>query len=456
VAEAKLSTGITGLDEILYGGIPKGFTVLVQGEPGTGKTTLGLQFVYHGATREGQPGMVVTFEQPPERMCADAANLGWDLRGVVEEGKLRIMSTSPQAFVQQLKEPGSPFHRAILEMGVQRLVVDSISHFSRITRDPFELREAIDLLINALRRYELTTILTSEVHGVPGAVTLEEYAADVVIRLSYEPINELSRGRFLEVVKVRGHPFVSGKHGMSIGEGGIRVYPAPRLAVPRRAEPSAGVRKVATGIEGLDIMLGGGLIEGFSTLIAGTPGTGRTAFGIHFLAEGAKNGEMGLLVSLEETPDKAFKCARSIGIDLEGFVKEGRIIFIHRSPVMLDPLELFDSIRRSVEERPIRRALIDPLTDIKTSIRDPAQFRDYLYALVDLFSSHGVTSIFTAEVPPDTPETEVGDPNMAAIVDTIISLRFRRVEDQIRRTICLVKVRGSAHDTGVRWYKITD
>lgn len=456
MAEGKLSTGIEGLDEILHGGIPQGFTVLVQGEPGTGKTTLGLQFVYHGATVEDQAGLVVTFEQPPERMCRDAANLGWDLRRAMEEGKLRIMATSPQAFVQQLKEAGSPFHRAIMEMGVQRLVIDSVSHFSRITQDPVQLREIVDLLINALRRYELTTILTSEVYGVPGAVTLEEYAADAVIRLSYEPVDELSRRRFLEVVKVRGHPFMTGKHGMSIGEGGIKVYPAPHPARPKRVEVGPEVRKVTTGIEGLDIMLGGGLIEGFSALIAGTPGTGRTAFGIHFLAEGAKNGEMGLLVSLEETPDKAFKCAKSIGIDLEGFVKEGKIIFIHRSPVVLDPLEIFDTIRRIVEKHPIRRVLIDPLTDIKTSIRDVAQFRDYLYALVDLFSSRGITSIFTAEVPPDTPETEVGDPNMAAIVDTIISLRFRRVEDQIRRTICLVKVRGSAHDTGVRWFKITD
>lgn len=457
MAEGKLSTGIKGLDEILEGGIPQGFAVLVQGEPGTGKTTLGLQFVYHGAKEEGQPGMVVTFEQSPERMCRDAANLGWDIEGLLREGRIRIMATSPQAFVQQLKEPRSPFHKAIIEGGVMRLVIDSVSHFSRITHDPVQVREIIDMLINALRKYDLTTILTSEVHDVPGAVTLEEYAADALIRLYYEQVDELARRRFLEVVKVRGHPFIGGKHGMVIERGGIRVFPAPHPRGPRKAEEiGAEVRKVATGIEGLDIMLGGGLIEGFSTLIAGTPGTGRTAFGLHFLAEGAKNGEMGLLVSLEETPDKAFKCAKSIGIDLEGMVGEGKIVFIHRSPVILDPLELFDTIRRTVEERPIRRALIDPLTDIKTSIRDAAQFRDYLYALVDLFSSRGITSIFTAEVPPDTPETEVGDPNMAAIVDTIISLRFRRVEDQIRRTICLVKVRGSAHDTGVRWYKITD
>lgn len=456
MSEGKIPTGISGLDEILYGGIPRGFTVLVQGEPGTGKTTLGLQFVYHGATEVGQPGLVVTFEQPPERICRDAANLGWDLRRLMGEGKLRIMATSPQAFVQQLKKAGSPFHRAIVETGVERLVVDPVSHLSHITQDPVELREIVDLLINALRKYELITILTSEVHGVPGRVMFEEYVADTVIRLSYEQVDELARRRFLEVTKVRAHPFRGGKHGMSIGEGGIKVYPAPHSMSLGRPEHSVEVGKVATGIEGLDIMLGGGLIEGFSTLIVGPPGTGRTAFGVHFLAEGAENEEMGLLVSLEESPGKAFKCANSIGIDLEGFVKKGKIFFVHRSPVVLDSLELFDTVRRIIEKHPIRRALIDPLTDIRTSMREPVQFRDYFYALVDLFFSKRITSIFTAEVPPDTPEAEVGDPNMAAIVDTIISLRFKRVEDQIRRTICLVKVRGSAHDTGVRWYKITD
>lgn len=218
-------TGIAGLDEMLAGGLLEGCVVMVKGAPGTGKTTLGLQFLYHGATQENEAGLLVTFEEFPYSVHRDARSLGWDLQSLEEARKLKVIFTSPRVFLSSLESPSSPLNRTIMEWDVRRVVLDSITHFTRLTTDPSELRNIHTKVVNGLKREGATSILTSE--GV--TVGLEQgekdhlsFVVDTIILLRYVEI-ESAMQRALLVLKMRGSNHTKDIRRFEIGEGGIRI-----------------------------------------------------------------------------------------------------------------------------------------------------------------------------------------------------------------------------------------
>nr|NIV28886.1 hypothetical protein [Anaerolineae bacterium] len=206
-------TGVTGLDEMLHGGLMAGSATLLQGSPGTGKTTVGMQFLYEGATKRDEPGLLVSFEQFPHTLYRDALAHGWDLRELEQESKLRVVFTSPKVFVSSLQSPMSPISSAIRDMGARRAVVDSMTHLQSLTRDPVELRSQYNFLINGLRREGITSLLLSEDSG-PDFVRSDRgrlaFAVDGVILLRYVEIDSVMQ-RAVAVLKTRGSD-----HDMSI------------------------------------------------------------------------------------------------------------------------------------------------------------------------------------------------------------------------------------------------
>jgi len=221
----RVPTGIAGLDEMLHGGLLPGSSVLVRGAPGTGKTTLGMQFLYHGATERGEAGLLVTFEEFPQSLYRDAEELGWDLRALEEAGKLQVMFTSPPVFLAALQSPNSELSQQIRERNVRRIVLDSVSHFVRLTRDPSELRDMYNMVVNGLKREGATAILTAE--DTRAELPRQEkgrlsYIVDTIILLRYLEI-ESSMEKAVVVLKMRGSSHAKEIRQFTIGRGGIAV-----------------------------------------------------------------------------------------------------------------------------------------------------------------------------------------------------------------------------------------
>ena len=218
-------TGIAGLDEMLDGGLMPGSAVLVKGAPGTGKTTLGLQYLVHGTTQEDEAGLLVTFEEFPYSLHRDAQSLGWDLRELEEARKLKIIFTSPRVFLSSLESPTSPLNRTILEWDIRRVVLDSITHFTRLTTNTSELRNVYNKVVNGLKREGTTSIFTSESATV-GLDSREKgrlsFIVDTIILLRYVEIESAMR-RALLVLKMRGSDHAKDIRSFKIDQGGIRI-----------------------------------------------------------------------------------------------------------------------------------------------------------------------------------------------------------------------------------------
>ncbi|MHB0937528.1 MAG: RAD55 family ATPase [Armatimonadota bacterium] len=252
----RVFTGIPGLDDLLYGGFLEGDAVLVAGAPGTGKSTLGMQYIYEGIMQYDEPGFFITFEEFPQQIYRDAMNFGWDFRGLEEEDKLKVLFTSPDLMYQDIKRHEGIFPEMIREIGAKRVVVDSITHFQRLASNSGELREIIYSLINALKREGLTPLLLRElVEGEVLGTVAEEYTADAVVHLTMDRVGA-QRMRFLEVLKSRGTRHVAAKSFFTLHDHGITVVPPYQEAFFRYQEA------ISTGIPDLDSLMGGGIPYG--------------------------------------------------------------------------------------------------------------------------------------------------------------------------------------------------
>jgi circadian clock protein KaiC len=237
--------GIPGLDKMLDGGLLSGSIALVQGAPGTGKTTLGMQFLYHGVVDRDEAGLMITFEQFPHTLYRDALAHGWNMRELEQAGKLRVVFTSPQVFLSSLQSPISPINSAIRDMNVKRAVIDSSTQFQTLTSDPVELRAHYNHLINGLRREGITSLLLSEDSGpdfVRGDHGRLAFVVDSVILMRYVEIDSVMQ-RAVAVLKTRGSDHSKAIRRFEIKTGGIAVHEAFKgregllSGTPRRAGP---------------------------------------------------------------------------------------------------------------------------------------------------------------------------------------------------------------------------
>ncbi|UCH35965.1 MAG: hypothetical protein JSV65_06320 [Armatimonadota bacterium] len=288
---ARILTGVEGLDEITRGGFIEGDSVLVAGAPGTGKTSLGMQFIYNGITKYDEPGFFITFEEFPQQIYRDALSFGWDFRRLEEEDKLKVMFTSPELLQQDIQRQEGLISQMIREVNARRIVVDSITHLRRLTDDPGEFREMIYGVINALKREGLTAMLIRELveSDVPGSGS-EEYIADSVIYLTRENVNG-QRMRCLEVIKSRGTPHLPGRCLFFIHSDGVRVV-SPYRSPLFRFEQAA-----STGHPELDNLLGGGIPDGAFYLFEVSSDIHQAVFQINFLREGLDAGDVYAVVN---------------------------------------------------------------------------------------------------------------------------------------------------------------
>ena len=284
-----VKSGIKGLDEVLFGGIPRGNIILVAGTAGTGKTTLGVEFVYRGARQFNEPGVIVLFEVAPDKLIRDAALFGWDLRELEQAGRLRMVFTTRQLFQQALQRADSPLLAEAAAIGARRIFIDGLGRLPEPNGgDP---REAFHLLAEGLHRENLTGMLALEsMLADPAAARApEEFVADTILKLSIEPVQRAVL-RSVEVVKSRGHEYALGRHSFRIVNGqGLEVY--RRVQAPRGVQREGGAAfdatsRVATGIPGLDELVNGGYFVASTTLVVGISGAGKSVMALQFIAKG--------------------------------------------------------------------------------------------------------------------------------------------------------------------------
>lgn len=451
-----ISTGIRGLDELLSGGFQPGSCNLVEGVPGAGKTTIGIQFICEGA-QQGEPGIIVTFEEFPRQIESDALNFGWDLAALQADDLLRIICTSPQIFLDQLQEVGGMVETTVAEIDAKRLLLDSVSHLGQIDARPSELRAIVYSMMNGLRRAGLTSVITTELESVDAHdVPFEEYLADSVIRLRYDMERDGRRRRYVEVLKSRGAPHVPGKHMLELGEHGAVIYPRHTPHGREVLRWEQGLCRTPTGVPGLDEMLGGGLICGFSCLVAGSAGVGKTTLGLQFVCEGARRGEPGMFVSFEESPAKLKELARGYGLPLEQYEDDGLVRLRYLSPLDVRPECFLHELGAEVDAGGATRVVIDSLTDLEMARGDDTPLREAVYCLVDVLEQRGVTSLLITEVPEVFGQTHITGEHISIIVDGIILLKYVEMGSEIQRAVSVLKMRGSDHDKGIRRFSISD
>ena len=453
-----IQTGIPGMDEIFFGGFLRENCILLEGPAGSGKTTMGIQFIYNGIVKFNEPGMIVTLEEKPKMLYRDALNFGWNLKELEAQKKLTLLPSSPQAIIDMLNNPESHFHHFFDELGIKRVLIDSLSHFRRITEEDAELRKILNRFLYSLTTKPATILLTREINEISdNGISFEEYIVDTVIKLSYEGKGSRKRERFVEIIKSRGQDHISGKHPFVFDSRGIQIFPSCQLKDYETDDIEDTLpQRISTGIPGLDEMLSGGLIEGRATIVAGSSGTGKKTVGLQFLNEGFKNKEPGIFITLHNRPEEIVNMALSYGINLKEALKDGYLEILYRSPADLIVDELFYSIKKVFHQMKVKRIVLDSLTDLMNSISDESYLRDYVYNLIDFFSTFKSTSILTLELPEMFGNFRIAHQEIFGLIPTLISLRYVEMESEVRRALSVLKFRGSNHDKGIHEYIITE
>jgi circadian clock protein KaiC len=438
-----VKTGIKGLDEILFGGIPRGNIILVAGTAGTGKTTLGVEFVYRGARQFNEPGMIVLFEVAPDKLLRDAVLFGWDLRELERERRLKIVFTTRQVFQQELQQADSVLLAEAAEIGARRLFVDGLV---RLAEQP---REAFHLLAEGLHRENLTAMLALEsTFSDPAAARApEEFVADTILRLSIEPVQRAVL-RSVEVVKSRGHEYALGRHSFRIVNGqGLEAYrrvQAPRSVQREGSAAFDAISRVATGVPGLDELVNGGYFVASTTLVVGISGAGKSVMALQFIAEGARRGERSLMITLDEPPAQVLRNAHSIGIDLQSCIDKGMVHLWYEPPQEFEIDRHFAQIEAVVESFKPQRAVIDSLSTYGSSLGATERtFRDFFHAIVALMKEHQITAVYNHENPEMLGMSSMmGEFKVSSLVDNIILMNWVELGDTFRHALTVAKMRA--------------
>ncbi len=453
----KAPTGIEGLDEVTGGGLPKGRTTLVCGSAGCGKTLLAMEFLANGALQYGEPGVCMEFEEATEKLTANVRSLGLDLRELVKRKKLLVDHVHIER--NEIEETGEynleglfiRLGHAVDAIKAKRVVLDSIETLFAGLSDEAVLRAELRRLFRWLDEHSLTAIVTGERGS--GTLTrhgLEEYIADCVILLDHR-VNEQISTRRLRIVKYRGSAHGTDEYPYMIDEDGISVLPITSLALAHKA-PSA---RVSTGVGGLDEILGGkGFFRGSSVLVSGTAGTGKSSIAAKFASAACARGERCLYFSFEESPDQILRNMRSVGIDLEPWIRK-RLLHFHAVRPSSTGLEgHLASMQKLVKLHQPSVVIVDPITSV-VSVSGIYGVKSMLTRLVDFLKVQQITSMFT-NLTFGGKREERAEEGISSLMDAWIVLWDGEQNGQRARGLCVVKSRGMAHSRQGRELIVSD
>ena len=438
----RLGTGNSSLDEILGGGLPVGSVTVVMGEPGSGKTVFTLQTMFHLARQGRKCLYFTTLSEPALKVIRFMQQFSFFDARILEDritfadlGSV-IRSEGPEEAIARVKDRVENEEPAFV-------AIDSFKALHVMT-DPSRSRTLVyDLAVNTAS-WQATTFLVGEY--LPSDIgELPEFAiADGILRLAKQP-QELTTLREFEVFKLRGTDYVTGRHFFDMSDRGLTFY--PRVRGPgRNGDAWVSSERMATGVGGLDKLLGGGLPRASATFVEGGTGAGKTLMGLHFLVEGARKGEPGILFTLEEAPEQLRGIAHNFGWNLKTLEKTGRLTLHHTSPVELSTDRFLNVVRQRTEELQARRVVLDSITSLGLGVPSSRRFRELVYAMTKHFHAAGVTSLMTIETSELFGSTQLSGDGIAAAADNLILLRYVELDGELERAISVVKARGVNHE----------
>lgn len=454
----KVPTGIEGLDDILSGGLPRDRTTLVVGGPGTGKTLLGLEFLYRGAIA-GEPGIFVTFEESAEAVRRNSAAMGWNFEAEEAAGRLLVthVAMPPDLLLSGEFEIGGLL--AILAghtrtLGARRIVVDALDILLRIFPDAFRRENQLYALHDWLLSQGLTAVLTAKRarSGENGADPSQvlDYLADCVVLLDQRVDGQISTRR-LRVLKYRGSNFLSNEYPCVISEDGLVLMPVSSMELQHRALGSP----TPTGINRLDDLLGGGFRAGASILLSGSSGTGKTTVACTFASAASQRGERVLYISFEESTESLLGAMTSVGIDLAPAVATGRLRILTAMPESLGVENHLLRIFRALDDFLPDHIVIDAVSAVRRMGTERAAF-DFLARVINRCRASGITCIMINQIDPSDSLERIGGFAITSVLDVLIRMEQTWRPWTHERRLLIIKSRGGRHSHVPHVFAITD
>ncbi len=445
----KSPTGIPGLDEITFGGLPTGRTTLVTGGPGSGKTLLGVSFLVNGAQSFAEPGVLVTFEAKSDELAQDVRSLGYDLNRLIAQRKLLVDYVDVD---REFNFDGLlvRLEKAISAIGARRLMLDSIETLLGGINDAGVLRAQLRRLFRWLRDRGITTVVTAgRGEQMLAREGFEEFITDTVIALDHRVHEQISTRR-IRVVKYRGSTHGTNEYPFVIDRDGFTVLPVTSL----RLEHPAPDERIASGLPALDGMLGGkGFYRGSTILLSGAAGAGKTTFAAHFVDAACARGEKCLYFLFEESPQQMIRNMRAAGVDVSRWVAKGLLRFHADRPSRHGLETHLLAVHQAVEVFEPDLVVMDPITNLM-AVGTAFDVRTMLTRVVDLLKTRGITAMFTSLTASEQ-AMDPGEPQTSSLVDTWILIGFGQQGQQRTRQLSVLKSRGMAHSDEVHPFRFT-
>ena len=455
-ARQAAATGIEGLDDILVGGFTRNRLFLVEGRPGSGKTTLALQFLIEGA-EAGEHVLYVTLSETEEELRSVAASHGWTLEGVT------IRELSPSEAELEPDEQNTIFHPSELELAATtksvledverlkptRVVFDSLSELRLLAGSPLRYRRQILALKQYFSNRQCTVLLLDDMTATDHDLQMQSIAHGVVLLEQLQPEYGSQRRR-LRVLKYRGVQFRGGFHDYAIHPGGIKVFPR-LVASEHRQQGSRG--RLSSSVTGLDDLLGGGIEEGTSTLIVGAAGTGKSTLAAQFAMAAAERGQQSVMFLFDESPQTLLSRCQALHIDLARAVHTGAVSIEQVDPAELTPGEFIHAIRLAVEAG-ARIVVIDSLNGYLNAMPEERFLTIQLHELLMYLGQLGVATILIGAHQGIIGAAMHTPVDASYLADAVVLLRYFEAKGMVRQAISVVKKRGGQHERTIREFRL--
>jgi circadian clock protein KaiC len=455
VSKARL--GVPGLDNVLVGGLARGHLYLLEGNPGTGKTTIALQFLLEGH-EQGERGLYVTLSETENELRLTARSHGWDIGD-----KFDIFELAPPESLLDSEQQQSLLYSSDLELGEatkamfaavertrpDRIVLDSLSEIRLLAQSSLRYRRQILLLKHYFARKGATVLMLDDLTSDANDKTVHSVAHGVVRLDELAPTYGAERRR-LRVLKYRGQSYRGGFHDFTIRQGGVEVY--PRL-VASEHRTRFDRSPLVSNIPALDALLGGGLERGSSALVLGPAGAGKSLLTLHFARAAVERGEKVALFIFDEELGLLFTRAKAMGLDLEALRDSGSLLIEQVDAAELSPGEFAHRVRRRVDEAEAKTVVIDSLNGYQSAMPEEHSLLLHMHELLQYLNRQGATTFVTV-----AQHGLVGDMkspvDITYLADSVILLRYFEALGRVRRAISVIKKRSGQHEDTIREYRI--
>jgi circadian clock protein KaiC len=452
----KAPSGIAGLDEVTFGGLPRGRATLICGPAGCGKTMLSVEFLVNGARMYSEPGVLVAFEETKEELTVNSASLDFDLDELTRNGMIAIdhVHVDPNEIAEtgeyDLEGLFIRLKHAIESIGAKRVVLDTIETLFSGFSNTALLRAEIRRLFQFLKSFRVTAIVTGE-RGENSLTRygLEEYVADCVILLDHR-VNDQITTRRLRIVKYRGSAHGTNEYPFIIDQQGFSVLPVTSMSLKHKVSNEV----ISSGVPDLDAMLGvGGYYRGSSILMSGSAGTGKTSFAASFSRSACEHGERVLYFAFEESPDQIVRNMKSVGIDLTPHLESGLLKIVAQRP-FLNGLEMhLASIHKEVSLFRPAVVIADPISNLMT-VGTPREVNAMLTLLIDFLKTQGVTALLNVLIKHGI-DVETTDLGISSLIDTWLQARDIELSGERNRGLYILKSRGMKHSNQIREFVLS-